>query len=395
MYFVTEDPPLKKKGFGLSVLMYNILYSLKEKKNVVFTFKGANNNISLQDITEDSSWDVILLDHALSMIRDIPVLGKFKSFEMLFSFFLSLRTLRRTMRTDASEPVLVSVGASARPVLYAFMLGFLIKNPIWLYIVDDFERINEINNNRFEKILAKLFFKRVIRSVSKVFVISEGLKDKYLRSFGINSFELLPCFGRVGSQQTETSLTTTNESKCVFVFSGGLSILYNDTLRLFAEQLKELKKKENKEYKLIIQTYSSREQYEAVDFPADIVEYRTSTERSSNLPSFQEANCFIVPYSFDQDHKDLVSTSFPQKVAELIQLNKPMLFIGPSYSSVIKFFESHAVPYVVNQDNLQCLPRIISDIATTGIDKFVQELYASIYCNSFSSFNVKRVLNIS
>lgn len=368
-------------------MMFNILKSLGSSKNCVFTFHNSGA-ITKSDIVDDASWEVELISGA-EKLRKIPVLGSFKAFQFIISFLSALPRLRTVAHKNPTEPIMVCVGASARPVLYAYFLSLFLKNELWLYIVDDFHKINKLNGNKLEQLISNLFFKRVLRSTKRLIVISNGLREKYFQEFGIDSQVLLPCFDKV---QLQNNRMMPGNRAFTFVFSGGLSMLYNDTLKQFAIQLSELKSRNELNSRLIIQTYSAFEDFARLDFPANVVEYRTSAERSSNIPSFREADCFIVPYSFDKVYADLVSTSFPQKVAELIQLRRPILFVGPKYSSVIDFFHKRNTSFIVNEDNLHNLSNIILEIAQNSRNEEILRDYATIYEEYFSARNVRAVL---
>ncbi|WP_162426909.1 glycosyltransferase family protein [Pontibacter pudoricolor] len=386
--FFSEDPPLKKKGHGLSVLLYNMLSGLKKYRPTVVTFTPSTT-ITRSDIVDDAHWEVLLCDNKLHKATKIRFFTSAMFPVRLLNFLLYLPAIIKLARQQPASPVLVSVGASAKPLVFAALLKKFIPNPVWLYIVDDFEKINELSTNKLERYLTSKFTQPVLKSADRVIVISEGLRQVYKQRHIITADVLLPCFAAIDANLQKIP---TGSNVFTFVYTGGLNLLYNDTLKLFADKLQELNSYGSRQYKLIIQTYSSREQFDSLQFDKSVVVYSTSAERSSSLPSYREADCFLVPYTFEAVKQDLVQTSFPQKVAELIQLKRPILFLGPSYSSVIRFFREQQVPYVVDEQNLSSLPEIIEQLATSETHQALQENYSRIYRDHFSEVNVKRVL---
>ncbi|MBC5774887.1 hypothetical protein H8S95_12495 [Pontibacter sp. KCTC 32443] len=388
MIFLSEDPPLKRKGHGLSVLLYNMLSGLQKYNPAVVTFIPSAE-ITRTDIIDDASWKVHICDNLLHRVTKSRYFSSSSFPVRLLNFLLHLPAILRLARKQPDAPVLVSVGASAKPLVFASMLKKLLKNPVWLYIVDDFEMINELSTNKLEHYLTRKYTKPILTSADRLIVISEGLKQVYQQRYNVTADVLLPCFNPVTPEVKDKS---GKSDIFTFVFSGGLNLLYNDTLKLFADKLQELNKYSSRQYKLIIQTYSSLEQFDSLGFDESVVSYCTSAERSSSLPSYREADCFLVPYTFAAAKQDLVRTSFPQKVAELIQLKRPVLFLGPGYSSVVSFFKEQQVPYVVDEQTIKALPEIIAQMAASETNEALQENYSRIYQNHFSEVNVKRVL---
>ena len=186
------------------------------------------------------------------------------------------------------------------------------------------------------------------------------------------------------------ALDVATKDTFTFLFTGGLSLLYNDSLKAFALSLEDLEI-DNIKFRLIIQTYSSRTEFAKLNFNDAYVTYSSCKDRSELLAIYQQCDCFIVPYSFDRSNQGLVSTSFPQKIAEIIQYGKKIFFYGPNYSSVSEFFRINNLNYVCNQDDKHSLQQSLTKLYLDKSD--FNSFYVDAYKNDFSSNSVLNTFN--
>jgi hypothetical protein len=381
MIFFCDNPPLKEKGFGLSVLTYNQLLGLGPAVKHVLTFRSTNG-VSAKDILADAKWPTLLCEGPLGFLSEKRLKGKVRALVEGLGFMLSLPRIVAIARRDPGSPVFVPVGASASPLWRVRLLQALLPNPFHLYFVDDIEQINSRLVRKGEMFWARHMLPAVIRKAQRVLAISEGLGLAYRERHDVRADILLPCFQQVSAPPRAD---TAGAKPFTFVFSGGLSFLYNDTLLLFQEALRAFNHAHpDTPCRLLLQTYSGRKQFQELGFEDGLVEYRTS-EKRGDFASYREADCFLVPYSFDPTMKIMVSTSFPQKVAELLQLGRPILFFGPSYSSVIGFFKAAGMPHVVDAAEAARLQAGIMELIRNPRDPVLQERYQEIRRKHFSS----------
>lgn len=380
MIFFCDNPPLKEKGFGLSVLTYNQLLGLGGTVKHVLTFRGQNGVIKA-DIVADATWPTFLCDDALGGWAERKLKGKIRYGVEATAFLISLPRILAILRCHPESPVFAPIGASASLLWRVLLLRILAKNALWLYFVDDIELINKRMNRRFENLCARLMLPASLRKADRIFVISEGLGNVYAKRHGVKAGLILPCFKTVAHPPRKSP---PGERNVTFVFSGGLSFLYNDTLLAFQKSLLALNNAHpGSRFRLIIQTYSPKSQFTTLGFDESVTEYRTA-EKRGDFASYREADCFLVPYSFDPEMKIMVTTSFPQKVAELLQMSRPILFFGPAYSSVVGFFKKADVPLVVDTPDPNVLEETILSLVEPFPAEGLLERYAALHRDHFS-----------
>lgn len=358
--FLSNDPPLKSKGSGISVLLYNISQAVRVKYKVQTLTFCKDCNASIKDIKADNSdQDIDIIDNKIANIYTRIKYGKLKTLLQFCNFLYQLPRLSR--KVDRPENLIITfVGASVIPVIHAwFLMSFARKAKHALYVVDDLELINKIQRNKVELLLIKMVLGRAIKKADIFFNISNGLKDLYLKQFGKDSYVLLPHFERKNILADRTE-----KDKCVFLFTGGLNLLYNDSLILFAKAIEKLNGRDTKnlEYNLVIQTYSSKKEFDDLNFNSKYVSYSTTDDRSQLFKVYEKADCFLVPYSFAARDRGMVETSFPQKTAEIIQYGKKMLIFGPDYSSVSQFFLQNSLPFLCNEKTIDAVTKAITRV---------------------------------
>ena len=387
VFFLSDTPPLKTKGAGISVLLFNMLSALRSNYDLtVITFCKEFYQYKHEIVEDNAEANLVICDDALTgMYRSIK-LGIVKSIFQSLSFLISVPRIIRMARGNEQFFVTL-IGASGRPLWKTLVLMILLpKSKHGLYIVDDLELINKNLNYRFENLIIKFFLPIVIKKSDFLITISTGLRDLYLNKYAKDSKVLFPHYKEID----KIALDEVDKDNFTFLFTGGLSLLYNDSLKAFAVALEDLKIA-NMKFRLIIQTYSNRSEFDKLNFNDTYVSYSSCKDRSELLAIYQQCDCFIVPYSFDRCNQGLVSTSFPQKIAEIIQYGKKILFYGPNYSSVGEFFRINNLKYVCNQDDKPSLQQLLTELYLDESD--FNSFYEYAYKKDFSSNSVLTIFD--
>jgi len=79
------------------------------------------------------------------------------------------------------------------------------------------------------------------------------------------------------------------------------------------------------------------------------------------------ADFSYVPYSFFQEHRVFVETSFPNKVSSSMKRGLPILFHGPAYSSVARFLGSYEAGVLLDTLDAREIARRLMAISTVDI----------------------------
>ena len=378
MYIFSEDPPMKSKGHGLSVLLYNLFNGSGFPVRQWFSFMPAAG-IRREDISWSEQNAVTLLDPGFRIFHRFSRVSRLWNHLMFFAY---LPRVLRDFRRHPSEAIFIPIGASAGILYRIWLIQKLAKNPVWLYPVDDLQEISVRQNRKTSILVCRLLLANVARSAARIFAISDGLGNVFAGLSGKKAEIILPCFQRVDPVPRDNDKIGRGE--CVFVFTGGLSFLYNDSLLQFTNYLKTYARKFKLNCKVIVQTYSSRQQFDAIGFDTSVVEYRTAESRDGLYKTYREADAFVVPYSFDQRYEGVTTTSFPQKVAQLIQLGKPLVVFGPAYGSVVHFFKEQSLDFVITENTYEAFEHAVNRL-TTAVDlPDLPGKYSDVYERNFS-----------
>jgi hypothetical protein len=133
---------------------------------------------------------------------------------------------------------------------------------------------------------------------------------------------------------------------------------------------------------MIVQTYSSNSDFNKLGFNTKYVNYSSTENRGDLLDIYKQCDCFIIPYSFTPNDRGLVTTSFPQKIAEIIQYGRNILVFAPEYSSISIFFKGHDLAYQCNTMDLETLKSVIRSISNNAINF---DNYTMAYQNTLSA----------
>lgn len=383
-FFFCDAPPLESKGFGFSVLLFHLLNERPHSIVGFFTFKFYRN-LKISEI-KSLKFSVSILDGFIPEVILNKLPWKLYKSIMDICFFLQYFKIVHVLKKNEDSDLIFCIGSSPNLIFYSYLIKKLVKNNTSYYIVDDFTEF-KMEGWSVSEYFGKRLSKKVLLGANIV-TISEGLATKFSQLYKGNPKLLFPVFSEVDKVEIEQK----QKGIIHIVFSGGLSVLYNDSLQIFSKALTVINNKQrNYHCNLIIQTYSSKADFDKLVFDTTCVEYHTSETRSSDLPSYRKADFFLVPYSFELSQKAKVSTSFPQKIAELIQLRRPIIFFCPEYSSVYSFLKSNKLDYVISESDLGVLvssiERVINE-QSTNLPATYQEVY-----NKY--FNPKKVNLIS
>lgn len=385
--FLSYTPPLKVKGSGLSVLLYNIISAIDKFNVGVITFCG-DAYVESEEIKKDNEslkLGTIVCDTWFSPLYKIKGARFFKSILFTIAFIVNL--LRIGKKINQNDTVVIEViGASAKPLWKYLLLKALFKKARYgLYIVDDLELINLKYNNRLENYLIKKHLAKAVKKSDFLITISYGLRDLYKNKYNKQSLVLPPHYAQV------KPLAKKGVGKeFTFLFTGGLNFLYNESLLKFASVIDEINSKGTllPKLKLQVQTYSPVSAFNELFLNSSNVVYSTVINRDELLNTYNNCNCFIVPYSFSLDDKQIVETSFPQKVAEIIQYGKPILCFGPNYSSVVQFFKNNGLSYICDKPDRERIIEVVQSIIND-----YQNFDESSYLRAYDSFLSKNMVN--
>lgn len=264
-------------------------------------------------------------------------------------FQMQLPSLRKKLLSFSPTRIFALAGADPYFLDIATRLASTMRIPLDLYLVDDFtESASAARDYTTFKWICRNE-QRLLKLASKLWVISEGFTEHLKQKHGLES-SFLPVASST-EQFFYHPLSQTDRRAIAFV--GSVNHLYIDSIVSVYRCLVALNAEHvDQPYRLAIYTLS---------FPSELVDRLGDTrflelhlgKSDAELKSgLGEALAVLLPYSFSENAKLMVSTSFSCKTGEALSSGRPVLVYGPPYASVPRHFLQHDLPLVVTSERL-------------------------------------------
>jgi len=215
-----------------------------------------------------------------------------------------------------------------------------------VYLVDDLE---ESARQAGQPVLARwtrMRERRLLRSADRVFAISPGYTEHLRAKYGKRA-EWLP-LPFPTDKVTPHPWRPRERGVREIAFLGAVNDLYLAPLRDLLRTI-QVWNRDNVDHplRLVLMTYSS---------PRLVERELGRSENLETIHRASDAECrerlarswvIFLPYSFEAEHRLMVSTSFPSKLAESLPAGRPLLVYGPAYASLPRYFRENGLPLCV------------------------------------------------
>jgi hypothetical protein len=227
--------------------------------------------------------------------------------------------------------------------------------PFAVYLVDDFLSGAELSGNKKNFELAVRDVPGWLKRADKIFVISEGLRERIKILYNIDSIVVpLPY---EADEKVYPQIKHDKYHQILFI--GSLSHFYLDGLRELITIINELNEEgfEPIKLRLTIADTDKLGSLNNVIYKPCKNDFDLKTEIRSSLICF-------APYSFDEKYNLMVSTSFPSKILDYLSAGKYILVYGPHYSTSVKYFRENDLNEVISlHDPAQVKRNILQQIS--------------------------------
>jgi len=243
--------------------------------------------------------------------------------------------------------------------------------PLDVYMVDDLEESHRLNKQPIAASWARSWEKKMLQKANRVFVISPGYSEHLKEKYSVAS-SWLPIQVRMDSIQYRQYVPKRPDVRFL-TFVGGVNSLYSSSLRDCLKAINQWNSHASKpfEFRLQIMSYST-ESHVRSELGADAsIEFLSFPDKELFERRLRESYAFFLPYSFSQDVRVMVSTSFPHKLSDYLPMGRPILVYGPDYASIPRHFRELNLPLcltrqgeleaglreIENQDNSNLIDR--------------------------------------
>ena len=350
--FYTDTPPLPDNGHGnhgiskyfIAILAQDLRAVLTRRYRRSFSkslINEACDQVSLILHPDVSPWGIRRYFSNVAAILDV------------FLFLIWLPKLRHLILRRNIERIFILCGADAW-FLFNIRIVQMAGIPVEIYLVDDIEASAEYGHNRLLRNWVRPLLDSVIKRSAGVHAISLGFVEHLNKRFGCQA-QWLPLPSIVGPPSPEAFSPIGGEKRNL-VFIGGLNHLYLDALRDLYDEICEFNKVEGRRYKLVLKiiSYSNAEGFLGSLPNQDwVVAYYKLSDAEMHQHLASAYACFL-PYSFKDEERLMVTTSFSCKILEYYACGRPILVYGPPYASIPRYFNEENLPLcATNREELK------------------------------------------
>ena len=342
--FWTEAPPKKDNAPGTQGVARHFCEILKDRLSLVVTrrFSRGNSRDRIEDAAETQSV-ALYPDGSRWGVRKIfgTYSGLFE--QLLFAAYLPL--LARELRKHNTSRAFVLCGADGWIIPQVLLFQRFIGIPLDLYLVDDIEDWIAHCPRHLLKSQIHSLLGNVLCSADRVFTISPGFANHLKDRFGVTP-EWLPLPSSNPPPVYHRRSEPIDDHRITYI--GNFSHLYEDSLRDTYSAITYLNEIEGgiEGIPLILEILTSGD---SAAFEKSLPHTRwLSVKKGLSdeecLQRFRTALACLLPYSFKESERLMVSTSFSCKILDYFKAGRPILAYGPHYASIPRYFRENGWP---------------------------------------------------
>ena len=209
------------------------------------------------------------------------------------------------------------------------------------YLVDDIE--SHPSNMHWQGELSDALTKLLNRA-TRIYSITDGLSSLLHKRYQVEvcTLHLAADLPELSADKKNSCLQKTNPNFAFFL--GSINHLYSAGLRLLIQQVDELR--EQSQSNLTIRISSSPDQVrDALGLvPSWVIVGQVQDQNQLQHEISESTFCFL-PYSFTQESRSMVESSFPSKMIDYLTHANAILIFGPESSTPVQFLRDHNLPY--------------------------------------------------
>ncbi|WP_341223653.1 hypothetical protein [Loktanella salsilacus] len=279
----------------------------------------------------------------------------------------------------------VPIGIDPGTLVRAWCLARRIRLPLHLYFVDDIEtHPSNVNTKRLGRLVAK-----IVRDASRVYTITAELGALFTQRYGVKT-RRLPLIPEMTKFTKLEPSAAPQASPFFAVYLGSINHLYEDGIRHFIDAVRKLRVTTGHELELRL--FSDPVDVSRVcggEIPTWVTAGPEKDDAVLRCQIESASFCFL-PYSFHEDARSMVATSFPSKLLDYLIDARAIVIFAPEYSIAHKTLYAEGIPHVVHTpEALACL---LTTLATSNGLKSNQNTYRSLLARRFGTDTVKRAL---
>lgn len=354
-----EDVPVNEKlgGSGLSKAALPILKSIDFKVDS-YIINCLSNRLKEEDIEPFVRKKVLLINRIGFFERKLWRVGKYIGLE--FCIFIQdfvNKIFRNISEVNSNLIVLAVVGVDPGAIFRAYSMAKTMRAQIWFYLVDDVEsHPMNIKNNYVPHMVD-----RILKVSHGVFAVTRKLGLLLAKRHFIpwTYLPLIPPNIQSVSRHTWKSYDCMPEYFGIYL--GSINHLYENELIDLFKVLKNFRKKYPDAKFCFASSVESVKRLFRGNVP-DFVDVRQNLSDLDLAKLLSRSLFAFLPYSFAENDRNMVSTSFPSKSLTYLSYSNNIIYYGPTYSSAFEIFSRYPIIYFAHSlPELECCIKLLME----------------------------------
>lgn len=196
--------------------------------------------------------------------------------------------------------------------------------------------------------VARQMFPSIARKASRLFVVSDAMREEYSRRYGKLGHVLnMPTLDRVGESPSEVPMN----GETSILFAGTIYQLNASIVGLLVEAAARV---DGRSVRVHLYTWQTRAQLDALGVGGEYMLHASRTPEE--IQTIQRGSGIVfLGLGFDARHGALVQTSFPSKLTDYLVSGRPILAIAPPSSPLALFLRKHQCGHLVETPDVGTL----------------------------------------
>ncbi|MDQ3816832.1 MAG: glycosyltransferase [Acidobacteriota bacterium] len=359
---VTGCPPCSAGGGGL--MLRKLLGGYPADKLTIFT-----NGRAIDDLAEYYGADCLL---DVPYIRVRPWRSNIPGVRRLLRSLNSLRILpaaARLARLASTGTAILAVPWGGEFGSELFVAAYLAHRwsgaPLVVYEMDEWGAAVRQAGGAIARMLEKHLHSRIIREAQTVWVISREIAKEFQSRFNVeprileHGVDLQGFLSRRRKELAQGGPTRADERRLLYTGS-----IYGAQIGAVRNVLKAIQSQPKRQWSLVIYTSQqpSTLTSQGIEGPGLRIEPAVPVEAMPDI--LATADALLLPFSFEEKERSVVSTSLPSKIADYLASGVPVLVHAPPYATVTSLASEEGWALVVSEESTEQLNEALGRLAS-------------------------------
>jgi glycosyltransferase involved in cell wall biosynthesis len=355
---VTSNPPSIVTAVGIT--LRNLLREYPRERLTIIS--GAYETKDL--LMRGHAGGLLDVPHILVHPWRLNVRGVYRLVRWLSVIKIIVQTTITAMRRASRDTTILAVPYGGRfgseLFVGAYFAHRLSGAPLVIYEMDEW-RASLVGalNERIPLVLERLFHRRIVREARTVWAMSDQMAEEFRARFGIKA-KVLPGCVEVDKFARGRHGERAHSDEFRLLFTGSVSTPQAGAIRGVLRTIQS-----DPDDRTLLVIYSSQSVDElarqGITGPKLRIERSVAPEKMPDI--LATADALLLPFSFDEQQRPIVSTSLPSKIADYLASGVPVLVHAPPDATITRMAISEGWAEVVDEPSMERLADALRRLA--------------------------------